>query len=434
MTRPSPQSGLRAALSGMGWPLLLGAAAASLFYPFLLGGVWAGEKYALLHRYFTGHPVAYATTIMFLVGLAALTIKIGDVLFQHYTFRRLSLDRLSAEEPETYRPSDAERLLEKFDDQQPKAKDSYLGRRLRDALQFVSRQDSSSGLDEELRYLADMDAARQQESYSLSRIIIWATPMLGFLGTVIGITQALGDLDPNQLATNVQEAMKGLLAGLYVAFDTTALALSLSVGLMFLQFLADRLETELLASVEIKTEEQIRSRFPDVGGPRDPHVQAIEKMSRRVINACEELLMRQAELWQDSMKEGQKQWSQSAEENGELLQTSLQKSLEASLISHAQMLAENDRQSAERVRQRWEDFEQALSQNALAMQAHQQELIRQGQLMNQLAQTIGQTADHEHWKSLEVMMKELSTAVQILNARLAQASASRGASQGRAAA
>ena len=29
--------------------------------------------------------------------------------------------------------------------------------------------------------LSDMDAARQHESYALVRILIWATPMLGFL-------------------------------------------------------------------------------------------------------------------------------------------------------------------------------------------------------------------------------------------------------------
>ena len=50
--------------------------------------------------------------------------------------------------------------------------------------------------------------------------------MLGFLGTVIGITQALGDLDPEELANSIQTAMDGLLSGLYVAFDTTAVALS----------------------------------------------------------------------------------------------------------------------------------------------------------------------------------------------------------------
>ena len=115
-----------------------------------------------------------------------------------------------------------------------------------------------------MKYQADMDATRQHESFALVRILIWATPMLGFLGTVIGITQALGDLDPSELANNIQAAMDKLLAGLYVAFDTTALALTLSIVLMFFQFLVDRLETELLAAVDIHTKHELQGRFSRV--------------------------------------------------------------------------------------------------------------------------------------------------------------------------
>ena len=72
----------------------------------------------------------------------------------------------------------------------------------------------------------------------------------GVSRTVVGITQALGDLDPQLLATDPKSAMQGLLAGLYVAFDTTAEALSLSMVLMFVQFFADRFESHLLGTVD----------------------------------------------------------------------------------------------------------------------------------------------------------------------------------------
>ena len=125
-------------------------------------------------------------------------------------------------------------------------------------------------LDDELKYLADMDAARQHDSYALVRIIIWATPMLGFLGTVVGITQALGDLDPKMLATSIQTAMDGLLAGLYVAFDTTALALSLSILLMFFQFFVDRVESQLLLMVDTRVNEELGGSFRERGQLQRP--------------------------------------------------------------------------------------------------------------------------------------------------------------------
>ena len=37
-----------------------------------------------------------------------------------------------------------------------------------------------------------MDAARPHAGFGLFRVIVWATPILGFFGTVIGITMTLG--------------------------------------------------------------------------------------------------------------------------------------------------------------------------------------------------------------------------------------------------
>ena len=121
----------------------------------------------------------------------------------------------------------------------------------------MRRQESADQLDEELKYLADVEADRTYEAYALARMIIWATPMLGFLGTVIGITLALGDLSPEALVNSPKEAMEGLLSGLSVAFDTTALALSLSMMLMFAQFLANQLETQLLTVVQRVASEEL---------------------------------------------------------------------------------------------------------------------------------------------------------------------------------
>ena len=66
--------------------------------------------------------------------------------------------------------------------------------------------------------LADQAAERLHESYSLVRTITWAVPILGFLGTVVGITMAIANVTPEQLDTSLGEVTDGLA----VAFDTTA--------------------------------------------------------------------------------------------------------------------------------------------------------------------------------------------------------------------
>ena len=76
---------------------------------------------------------------------------------------------------------------------------TYLGRRICDALELVERKGSADSLDADLQHLSDQDGGRAHDSYGLVRIIIWAIPMLGFLGTVVGITDAIGGIDANEL-------------------------------------------------------------------------------------------------------------------------------------------------------------------------------------------------------------------------------------------
>src|SRR4029079_16406326 len=131
-----------------------------------------------------------------------------------------------------------DQLLARLGHQPHSLQDTYLIRRLREALQYVRRKNSAETLDDELRFLSDLDVSRMHASYALPRIIIWAIPILGLLGTVIGITAAVANLSPDSLETTLPY----VTAGLGVAFDHTALSLGLSMGLMFVQFFAERFE------------------------------------------------------------------------------------------------------------------------------------------------------------------------------------------------
>ena len=299
MSKHQNRNAFLAILAHLGWPLLLGAALCSVFYVLVFRGPL---NLPSMHRYFASHPVLIIETGLFFVGLAALGLKACEVLLQYWA---LNVVRLEEPPAGGQKIGDAGRLIQQLDQQSSSARQSYLGRRVRDVLQAIQRKGSADGLDEDLKYLADMDAARQQDSYGLVRIVIWATPMLGFLGTVVGITQALGDLDPQQLATNIQKAMEGLLGGLYVAFDTTAVALSLSMILMFLQFLLDRIETQALSLADIRANEILVGRFQEVGAGRDPYLASVERMSGRILQAAEDLVRSQAEIWEKTIQSSQ---------------------------------------------------------------------------------------------------------------------------------
>ena len=97
----------------------------------------------------------------------------------------------------------------------------------------------------------------------------------------MGITQALGGLDTKQLAVDPEPAMKALLAGQYVAFDTTAEALSLH-GAHVRAILIDRIDMLLLSAVDSRASEELSGRIRAGGGTgSDLDVASIERMGDR---------------------------------------------------------------------------------------------------------------------------------------------------------
>lgn len=423
MSGSSDRNSISKMIGSLAWPLLIGLAACSMFYVLIFEGPLDTPA---MHRYFASHPIAYAEVAMFLVGAAALLLKLGDVIGQHRGLRKFSFDSTARYQD----PADAaDKMLNSLGALPRVQQESYFGHRLREALEYVRRKNAAIGLDEELKYLSDSDGVRQQESYSFVRIIIWATPMLGFLGTVVGITKALGDLNPEELANSVQTAMDGLLGGLYVAFDTTAVALTLSIILMFVMFVVERIETGLLATVDDLAVKELLDRFDESGFGSDPHLVAVDRMTVAVAKTTELLARKQTELWQRTVEASNVQWRDMLEASGDKMRTALTNSLETSLSSHADRLAQLGKQADDQVTHRWEQWQTALSQNARLLQGQQEEMIRQGKIMNEVVKATGEvitleTALNENLHSLagsrnfEDTVMSLSAAIHLLNARL----------------
>ena len=223
----------------LGWPILIGTALTVVFY----GAIQFGfiPKHELL-RYVTAHPVEYAEVAMFMVGVAALLLKGGQLIGEFFSLGQVDLP---PQENGRAKIDQAPVLLDSLYQLPESLHPTLLFQRLAKGLQHVHASQTASSLQDEMKYLADIDVEKCEHDYSMVRIVIWATPMLGFLGTVIGITLALGNLSPEALVNEPKVAMESLLQGLSVAFDTTALALTLSIGLMFAQFLIGRVESEI---------------------------------------------------------------------------------------------------------------------------------------------------------------------------------------------
>lgn len=396
--------------------LLWGLLAALAFYAPLRAGVW---HHPLVQRYFMGHWVEYVETVLFCVGMAALVLKALGVLAQA---RALHDPALFADSG----PRAADELLAALRGLPEERRRSLLVKRLCEALEAVVRRGTADRLDQDLQYLAEADAARAQSGYALVRIIVWAIPILGFLGTVIGITLAIASLSPQAL----EESLPAVTGGLGTAFDTTALALALSMVLMFVQFLVERMETRLLARVDALASARLASLIEPVDRG-DAQTAAVRRMAEAVVKATERLVQRQAELWQASLDAAHERWTRMAEAAGAQLESALAAALRGSLEAHARTLAEQSQAAAEHERQAVLRLEETVAAQTQALAAQQAELVRQGEVLLRVVEATGQVQRLEDalnsnlaalaaTQQLSETLVSLAAAVQLLNARLGQ--------------
>jgi hypothetical protein len=106
-----------------------------------------------------------------------------------------------------------------------------VGRRVHWVLQHLEATDSQRA-HELIRHQSDLEADHAASSYRVVKLLIWAMPILGFIGTVLGISLAVGGfsqflttsvgIDEVQRVTTELGAVAG---GLSFAFDTTLIGL-----------------------------------------------------------------------------------------------------------------------------------------------------------------------------------------------------------------
>ena len=345
-------------------PLLWGGAIAFAFFALIHGGVITDAN---VIRYLAGHWVEYAEVTLFCIGLAALAIHGANIVGQ---MRRVGTSLLGPVPTGGEDPAAAVDLVAALP-----ADEAHLPRRLREALDLVVRTGSADGLEDHLKYLSDIDAARASQGYGLVRFIVWAIPILGFLGTVIGITVAIACLSPTQL-----ENISGVVAGLGTAFDTTATALGLSMVLMFLQFVVDRYEQLLLGRVDEAAWTALAGRFQSVGEGESTAL-AVARLGDVMAQGAGRLIESQEEAWRALERTASQGIQQLVVQGGEAFSRTLATTLDRSLATWAASLASANDQAAAQREDRWTTAAESLATAIHGLERHQGVLGRQAELL-----------------------------------------------------
>lgn len=105
-------------------------------------------------------------------------------------------------------------------------------------------------VDDILRSQAAHDESSMETSYSLVASFVWAIPVLGFIGTVLGLSAAIGEFGGVLQGAGEMDEIKGALqqvtGGLAVAFQTTLEALVAALGIQLIFAFMKKSEEEFL--------------------------------------------------------------------------------------------------------------------------------------------------------------------------------------------
>jgi biopolymer transport protein ExbB/TolQ len=373
-----------------GGSLVLGALLSTAFFGVLSTPWFDGSS---LRRYCMAHDVEKVTVVMFFWGLADLLVKAKG-------FRRQSSAlgyRWLTQQSQSMSVSIAGELLSIVQTVPNRLRDSWIADRLRGGLEFVQKRGTAEGLDAHLRQLGDTAADRSHASFALVRIIAWMIPILGFLGTVVGITIAVANVSPNQLDSSLTE----VTGGLAMAFDATAVALALAMMLMFAYYLTERTESRLLHGVDDLADELLLHRFERDSKSDSPlalTAEAIEGHAVKLIDA-------QAELWADAL-------AKTADQTRVLLEAQhrfFENQVEL-------MRRESERQSLALARsaEQMKGVEQALAENARLLAS----IVKQGSALAPLQASLAENLSMlRQTQGLDDAIHSLTAAIHLMTAR-----------------
>jgi biopolymer transport protein ExbB/TolQ len=181
-----------------------------------------------------------ACFVLFLWSVSIMSLKGWSA---HRQRLLLDMDLVPVSEGMRILPEDTREYARQLQALPERLQDYLLPRALLTALQRFDSTRNVQDVSQAAYEVCDEEGDRLDSELSMIRYIAWAIPSIGFIGTVRGIGEALA-----QAHKAVEGDIGGVTQALGVAFNSTFIALLLSIVLMFLvhqlQLLQERLVRE----------------------------------------------------------------------------------------------------------------------------------------------------------------------------------------------
>ncbi len=209
--------------------------------------------------------VNYTETFFFFWAVALLYLK-GQKL--RHQKDAMYLDVLPAELGSEINRGNVGHFIDHVYGMPSRLRDSLMVNRIRKGLELFEVRQNNSEVSGMLSAQSNIDSARIGGSYSLVKVFLWAIPILGFIGTVLGLSVAIGSIDLSNMSDmeKVMKSFGSVTSGLGTAFDTTLLGLVLAMFLNFPMNALAKSEDDNLNNIDAFCNEVLLPRLNDGGG------------------------------------------------------------------------------------------------------------------------------------------------------------------------
>lgn len=230
--------------TGVILPLILGVLVTVGWYAALIPfkGMW-------IHTTFTERGwVPYVTVFFSCWALMILLVKSRKIALQR---RALALTVVPEDADFVLSVDNVDQVLENVYSLADDPRKFILLNRIQIGLSNLRNMGQIGDVDGVLRSQAENDEMMSDSGYTVVRGLLWAIPVLGFIGTVLGLSQAIGSfrdvLEKSDADLGAMKAqLQVVISGLATAFETTLHALVAAVVIQMLLTALKRSEEQLL--------------------------------------------------------------------------------------------------------------------------------------------------------------------------------------------
>lgn len=187
----------------------------------------------------------YVMISLFILAMVILFVKWRKLAFQRKAFK---IELIPVGDNFALGSDTALDVIKVLKESVDDPKRFVLFNRIERALLNLKNVGNLSDVSEMLRSQAENDESHMDSSYSLLAGIVWVIPILGFIGTVTGLSGAIGGfgavLNADATVSSLRDSLAPVTGNLGIAFDTTFIALVFAMSIQMLTTLL-RKEEEL---------------------------------------------------------------------------------------------------------------------------------------------------------------------------------------------